>query len=144
METASTESKKLFLVEDDHYLSRVYERAFKFAGYEVETAADGLVALERLTALESVPAAIVMDILMPHMNGYDLLCEIRKNVRYDMVPVIMLTNSFEVKDSDMYLAAGADAFLIKIETQSKDVVNTITDLINKGRVKSVKPHEQVV
>jgi DNA-binding response OmpR family regulator len=135
METETAAHKKIFLVEDDHYLSRVYERAFKFAGYDVESVFDGAEASKRLAALDPMPAAVVLDILLPSLNGYDLLREIRRNTRFDQVPVIMLTNSFINKDGDAYIAAGADAFLIKIENQSKDVVKKITDLINNGRAK---------
>jgi len=136
MESDIVAPLKIFLVEDDPYLGRVYERAFKFAGYDVEWVADGKLALERLIARDLVPAAIVLDILLPSMNGYDLLREIRKNERYAPVPIIMLTNSFVEHDGDPYLAAGADAYLIKIDNQSKDVIQKVTDLINKGRAKA--------
>lgn len=124
---------KIFLIEDDEYLGRVYEKAFRFAEYEVELIRDGNAALQKLSAENPLPAAIIMDIIIPEINGFDLLVMLRKEVRYVSIPIIMLTNSFSEHDTERYLAAGADLYLVKIEQQTKDVVNKVRELIHTGR-----------
>jgi DNA-binding response OmpR family regulator len=133
--------KKIFFVEDDEYLGRVYERAFRFAGYDVQLLQDGELAWKALQDSEQLPDIIIMDIMLPKVNGYDLLCALRKQNRFDTVPVAMLTNSFAEHDQEKFLSAGADLYMVKIENQTKDIVRQIEELISKGRTKqSTNPH----
>ena len=125
--------QKLFLIEDDEYLGRVYERAFRFAGFEVEIIRDGEEALRTLSNIDSVPVAVIMDIKMPKIGGFELLQAVRKDPRYNQVPIVMLTNSFTENEPKRFLDAGADLYLIKIEEQTKDVVQKVQEVINKGR-----------
>lgn len=124
---------KIFLIEDDEYLGRVYERAFRFAEYEVELIRDGHAAPQKLSVEDPLPAAIIMDIVMPQINGFDLLIMLRKDSRYAAVPIVMLTNSFSEHDTERYFAAGADLYLVKIEQQTEDVVSKVRELIRTGR-----------
>ncbi len=121
-------------------MGRVYERAFRFAGYEVQLINNGQMALDLFTAgLDPLPAAIVSDIILPSLNGYDLLVAVRKDARYDTVPIIILTNSFAEHENVRFLAAGADAYLVKIENESKQIVEKIGGIINTGRASAPAP-----
>ena len=126
-------SEKVFLVEDNLEISRMYERAFRLHGHQVEIAYDGETALEKIKAADPVPNAIVLDVMIPHMNGADLLRELRADPRLAKVPVAILTNSFHKDDADQFFALGADLYLVKIEHQSKQVVEQIEALIHKHR-----------
>jgi DNA-binding response OmpR family regulator len=125
--------QKIFLVEDDEYLGRVYMRAFHFAGFEVELAQDGEVALESLSCMDPLPEVIILDVLIPKKDGFEVLQSLRKDPRYIQVPIVMLTNSFVEHDTERFLSAGADLYLLKIAEQTKDVVQKIGELIKKGR-----------
>jgi DNA-binding response OmpR family regulator len=132
--------KKIILIEDDEFLGRVYERAFRFAGYEVQLVNNGQMALDLFAAgLSPLPAAIVSDIILPSVNGYDVLVGIRKDARYETVPVIILTNSFAEHENIRFLDAGADAYLVKIENESKQIVEKIGEIINTGRASKPTP-----
>ena len=118
----------------------MYERVFRFNGYEVVFSYDGESAQKDLSTMTEVPVAILLDIKMPHMNGLDLLLNIRKNPRFKDVPVVILTNSFYKEDEERFLSAGADLYLIKIEHQSKDIIEKVETLIHrsKGQTKTTK------
>ena len=127
------QAKKVFLVEDNMEISRMYERAFRLRGHQVELAYDGETAFQKLKDIESVPDAIILDVRIPHMNGVDLMREIKKEPKLAHVPVVILTNSFHKHDRDIFLDLGADLYLVKIEHQAKQIVEEIEALIEKHK-----------
>lgn len=123
----------IFVVEDDQYVSRVMERAFRFAGYEVVSAVDGDDAWKKLEELSAVPAAILVDILMPNMNGIEFIKLVRGNNRYDEASVIVLTNSFHSSREVESRAAGADDYIIKFDHTPKEIVSMIEAHLGKRK-----------
>ncbi|MFA6095617.1 MAG: response regulator [Candidatus Paceibacterota bacterium] len=121
---------RILIAEDDVFVSRMYGRVFRAAGFEVETVPDGEVALARL-AQDPLPSIILMDIMMPKMGGFELLERIKKDPRLTRLPVVVLTNSFVADDEKRFLGLGADLYLIKIENSAKDVVRKIENLIHR-------------
>jgi DNA-binding response OmpR family regulator len=130
----SAVNQKVFIVEDNLEMSRMYERAFRLHGYDIEIAYDGETALEKLETFEKVPDAIILDVMIPHMNGADVLRKLRSNPKFSGVSIAVLTNSFHKDDADHFLGLGADLYLVKIDHQSKQVVAQIEALINKHKV----------
>ncbi len=122
--------EKIFIAEDDEYISRVYERAFRLAGYELAIASDGEAALKDLATMDPKPAVIILDILLPKVNGEDLLKNIKANARFEHIPVVILTNSFHTDDMQKFLALGASLFLLKIDNTPSQVVEKIGELIH--------------
>ena len=90
--------------------------------------------MQALSKASSPPAAIIMDIVMPKMDGFDLLQNIRKDTRYEHVPIIILTNSFAEKEEQRFIDAGADLYMVKMKEKTKDVVQKTSELIQKGRI----------
>lgn len=82
--------RKLLLVEDDENLSEMYDKKFNIAGYEVLHATDGEKALA--IALKEKPEVILLDILLPKMDGLTMLRRLRQDVWGKNIPVIILTN----------------------------------------------------
>ncbi len=111
----------------------MYERIFRLSGHDIELAYDGASALEKLQKMEEVPAAILLDIMMPNMNGLTLIQNLRKNPRFAKVPIAVLTNSFYKEDEQYFLSKGADLYLVKIEHKADEVVKKIEELIVKGK-----------
>lgn len=101
------------LVVDDEEASRyLLESLLKAHGIEVESAADGEIALAM--AREHVPGAIVTDILMPNMDGYQLCVHLKSDPRLREIPVMVYTSSFgDPEDKAFALSLGVDTFLIK-------------------------------
>src|SRR3989338_6339279 len=126
-----TSDNLIYLVEDDEYVSRMYERAFRHEGHQVVLFHDGESALKELLAAKNLPAAIILDIVLPQLNGLDVLLKLRAQERFAKVPIIMLTNSFRKEDSKRFLSSGADLYLVKIENQSKEVVKKVETLLHQ-------------
>jgi two-component system, OmpR family, response regulator MprA len=101
---------KILVVDDERAVRESLRRALELQGYEVELASDGAEALERLAA-DGRPDAVVLDILMPGIDGLEVCRQIRR--RGDSVPVLMLTARDAVGDRVEGLDAGADDYLVK-------------------------------
>jgi CheY-like chemotaxis protein len=125
--------KKILIVEDDTFVSRMYGRAFKLAGYETEFMGDGESALNRLKTGIDLPTVVVMDIAMPKMNGYNLLENIKTDERLKNIPTAILTNSATEEEAKRFMSLGADLYLIKIQHSSKDLVKKIDDLLDNRK-----------
>ena len=104
-----TGDMRVLIVEDDTQVRTALARALNFEGYEVETANDGAEGLEKV--LTGAPDAIVLDVMMPHVDGLEATRRLR--ARGDATPVLMLTARHEVSDRVAGLDAGADDYLVK-------------------------------
>jgi two-component system response regulator MprA len=99
---------RILAVDDDPEILDVLSRGLKFEGYEVETAADGEKALNRFR--ESAPDLVLLDIMMPGMDGLEVCREMRK---LRDTPVLMLTAKDAVSDKVSGLDSGADDYIVK-------------------------------
>ena len=102
-------TERILVVEDDRSVRDAIERALQFEGYDVHTARDGAEALHAV--LNDPPDAIVLDIMMPHIDGLEACRRIR--ARGDTTPILMLTARHEVSDRVDGLDAGADDYMVK-------------------------------
>jgi two-component system, OmpR family, response regulator MprA len=101
----------ILVVDDEAAVRDALRRALELEGYEVELATDGLDALTRLEADRPEPDAVVLDILMPKLDGLEVCRRLRRAGR--RLPVLMLTARAEVSDRVEGLDAGADDYLVK-------------------------------
>ncbi|MEM7231145.1 MAG: response regulator transcription factor [Planctomycetota bacterium] len=99
----------VLIVEDDPTLRRVLRDNFEQSGYQVEVAADGAAGLE--IALNERPALIVLDLMLPEINGYEVCRRLRENGVE--IPIIMLTAKSEEADLILGLEIGADDYVTK-------------------------------
>ena len=99
----------ILVVEDDRAVREAVERALTYEGYEVTTARDGAEALSAV--LNDPPEAIVLDVMMPHVNGLEACRRIRASG--DTTPILILTARHEVSDRVEGLDAGADDYMVK-------------------------------
>jgi len=100
------------LVVDDNFVNvKLLEELLKSASYEVATAMSGEAALEKV--VQSRPDIVLLDVMMPDMDGYEVCRRIRQNEKTARLPVIMITALDKPGDREMGLAAGANDFLSK-------------------------------
>lgn len=104
-------ANKILAVDDEKHIVRLVEINLKKAGYEVTTASNGREALEAVAL--SVPDLIVMDVMMPEMDGFAALKKLKENSATSNIPVIMLTA--KAQDADVFKGwqSGADLYLTK-------------------------------
>ena len=122
-------AKLLFMAEDDPLMSRMYERAFRLAGDELIIAHDGEEALTMLQKAEEKPAVILLDVMMPKINGFDVLRKIKEDEKLKSIPVIMLTNLAGDSDAEKALSLGAVLYLVKSQYNPKDIVAKVKEII---------------
>src|SRR5436190_13135931 len=99
----------LLVVEDDENISSAISEYFSRAGYNVKTVEDGLMGVK--TALEDPPDAVVLDLMLPKMDGLAVCRELREKVNY--LPILMLTAKDDVVDKVLGLEMGADDYITK-------------------------------
>jgi two-component system response regulator MprA len=105
------DSMRILVVDDERAVRESLRRALTLEGYDVELAADGQEALDRLDAEGAEPDAVVLDVLMPRLNGLDVCRRLR--AQGNRIPVLMLTARDQVEDRVEGLDAGADDYVVK-------------------------------
>jgi len=109
MKAASDKSLKIVVAEDDPAVRNAVQRVFELEGYSVVVTKDGVAALDAI--LTTAPDAVVMDVMMPFLDGLSVCRELRR--RANRTPVLLLTARHEVGDRVAGLDAGADDYLVK-------------------------------
>lgn len=123
------EKKKILLVEDDPLMIRLYERALVLNGFELELATTGVEAIEKLSPGGMKPAVILLDLMMPEMNGLDALEKMKQMPGVKDIPVIVLTNlSMGDGSENKALEMGATLFLIKSQHAPKEIIERIKEM----------------
>lgn len=118
---------RITIIEDDPILARMYQQAFCFERYDVDVAHDGKEGLQKVA--ENIPTVILLDVMMPVMNGFETLEKLKADTRTKNIPVIMLTNLSEQKDAELALANGAVKYIIKGNYNPKQVVEMVKEII---------------
>ena len=118
---------KILIVEDDPLIMRLYQKIFVLEGFEVVQAANGEEGLEKAKSV--MPTLIVLDIMMPKMNGLELLMKLKSDDQTQKIPVVMLTNLAGTHDAEKALTEGAVKYIIKSEFTPKQVVNLVQEII---------------
>lgn len=103
--------KKILLIEDDEFIVKPLAMALKQEGFDLSVAGDGEAALEKLK--NEQPDLILLDLVLPKINGFDVLKEIRANSETKNIPVIILSNLARESEIKRGLAEGANDYLIK-------------------------------
>ena len=103
--------KKILIADDEHKIVMTLEYAFRKAGYEVFIARDGSEVLEILK--DQTPDAILLDVMMPNLDGYSTLSEIKKNDKWNNIKIIFLSAKTGENDIKKGLDLGADAYMTK-------------------------------
>ena len=118
---------KILIVEDDPLMSRMYQKIFTFEKFQVEMAGDGEAALAAVASFN--PTIILLDVMMPKMNGLQVLEKLKANPATKAIPVIMLTNLAGQQDAEAAMVKGAVKYIIKSEHEPKEVVDLVKGVI---------------
>lgn len=119
---------KILLVEDDRFLSKMYvDKMSREDGFEVEAVELGEEALKRIE--KSPPDLILLDIILPDINGVQVLKRIRSNEKTAGIPVLMLTNLNEKDYINEALSLGAKGYLIKAHFTPNEVVDKVRHIL---------------
>lgn len=112
----------MFIVDDDKFLLGMYSLKFSNNNYEVETTVGSLAALEKLRAGAN-PDIVLLDIVMPYMDGLELLKTIRAENLVPNATIIMLTNQSQSSDIERAKELKADGYIVKASTIPSEVMH---------------------
>jgi DNA-binding response OmpR family regulator len=115
--------RKILLVEDDETLASVYKQRLELEGFEVQHVNNGEDALD--AAVKFAPELVLLDVMMPKLNGFDVLDILRNTPSTRNIHIIMLTALSQPKDAERAKDLGADDFLVKSQVVISDVVARI-------------------
>ncbi|MCX6732776.1 MAG: response regulator [Candidatus Roizmanbacteria bacterium] len=118
---------KILIVEDDPLMGRLYSKVFDIEGYDVVSAVDGEEGL--LAVHKEIPTLILLDVMMPKMNGLQLLERLKADPTTKKIPVIMLTNLAGQADAEAAIIKGAVKYIVKSEYEPKQVVNIVKEIL---------------
>ena len=118
---------KILVVEDDETLRKILKDKLTQEGFTLLTAKDGEEGLE--AALKSKPDLILLDVIMPKMDGVDMLKKLREDSFGNKVPVLLLTNDGDPEHIKETLKANATDYLVKSDWKLEDIVNIIKETL---------------
>ncbi|MDD5084248.1 MAG: response regulator [Candidatus Moranbacteria bacterium] len=125
---ATENKKKVMLVEDDVFVSDIYQVKMHGEGLEVIVAMNGMEAIKHLEE-GSIPDLILLDIVMPYMDGMEVLRRIKANEVWKNIPVMLLTNLSEKSQIEECMNLGANDYLIKSHFTPSEVMKKVYSLL---------------
>jgi CheY-like chemotaxis protein len=118
---------KILIVEDNPVISQMYRIKLEANGYSVVIATTGKEAIE--STKKHIPSLILLDIMMPEMNGDECLAILRRDKSFTNIPVIVLTNMNNDAIAEKFEALGVDSFLLKSELTPKQVLKHVDECL---------------
>ena len=119
--------KKILLIEDDKFLRELMNKKLLSLDYEVETAADGETGLVKIK--EAKPDAVLLDLILPGINGFEVLEKAKKDPETANIPIVILSNLGQAEDIERGLKLGAVDFLVKAHFTPQEIVNKLKNIL---------------
>lgn len=125
--------EKILVIEDEKVLLDAIAKKLQVAGYSVKTALNGEEGLEKIK--EEKPDLILLDILMPKVDGFEVLTRISKNKELAEIPVIIISNSGQPVEIEKAMSMGVKDYLIKAEFDPEEVIAKVRNILDKSQSK---------
>ena len=126
------ESRTVFIIDDDKFLSDMYSLKFTQAGFIIDTAGSGVEALAKLGTGYN-PTVILLDIVMPVMDGFEFLEELRKKKMAKSSAVIILSNLCQKDDIEKGMKLGIDGYIVKASCTTSEVLAKVEEVLKKNK-----------
>ncbi len=123
----ATKKPVILLIEDDTMISTMYQTKFSMEGQAIEVAMDGQTGLQKVLSLK--PAVVLLDVILPKMDGFSVLSEMKKNPETKKIPVILLTNLGQDEDVKKGKDLGADDYFVKSNHTPAEIVERVKTLL---------------
>lgn len=123
--------QKVLMIEDDYFLRKIYRNKLTLAGFEFIEATNGVEGLNKI--IFDKPDLVLLDLILPRKNGFDVLIEMRKNKDLKDIPVIILSVLGQESDVKRGLALGAQEYLVKSEVNLSEVVSKVKNFAKKAK-----------
>ncbi len=120
-------SKRILIVDDDSMIQDIYLRKFKESGFEATAASDGATALKKIE--EEEPDLVLLDLVMPQMDGFETLRELGVMKLVKKPKVVLLTNLGQKEEIEKGFSLGAQDYIIKAHLTPSEVVERVRTLL---------------
>ncbi len=127
----SGKTPHILVVEDEQALRELYRQWLELSGYDVSEAADGLTGIEKI--LHEKPDLVVLDVMLPKKDGFEILQEVRRNPAVRDTPIIILTSldrDFEKRQGGKL---GADAYIVKTDLSPSRLKDAVASFMKNGK-----------
>ena len=124
---------RVLIVDDDKTLSDMYKERLEISGYSVSLARNGEMALS--CAVEHMPQVILLDVMMPKINGFEVLSILKSTRETKNIPVIMFTALSHDAKKKKGLSHGVEKYIVKSEVTPKQVVDIIEKVVKDNERK---------
>lgn len=127
----SKEMPVIMVVEDETLLLQAISKKLKISNIDVISCASGQQAVDYLNNLEQLPDAIWLDYYLKDMNGLAFMQELKKNTKWSVIPVFVVSNSASPDKVNNMLALGAKKYVLKAEHRLDEIIGMIKEFINE-------------
>lgn len=121
------------MIEEDRFLRKIYRNKFNLVGFEFIEATNGIEGLNKI--FSEKPSLVLLDLILPRKNGFDVLIEIKKNKKTKNIPVIIFSNLSQESDIKKGFSLGAQEYLVKSEISLSGVVDKVKNLLKRIKKK---------
>lgn len=122
-------NKTILIIEDDDFVVKIYQVKLEKEGFNVLIIMDGNEALSYIKKTEPVDL-VILDLILPGVNGFDILMEIRKNEKWGKVPVVVLSNLGQEHDIKKCQEIGISDYIVKSDVKISEVVERVKNLLS--------------
>jgi len=131
MESAKELQGRILLVDDDEFLRDMYCLKFSQAGHSIDSAPGAQTAIEKLQVKDYTPDAVVFDLVMPKMDGFEFLKQIKEKKLAPGAKLIVLSNQGEKEDLERARSLGATGHIVKANAIPSEVLGIVEGIISK-------------
>lgn len=125
------EGKKIAWVEDDQFLTKIIAQKFASTKCSLLHFAEGMEALKAIS--EELPDIVVLDILLPGIDGFEILRRLKEDSKTKNIPVILLSNLGQVSDMEKGKSLGAARFIIKATVAPNEIMEQIEEVLTENK-----------
>lgn len=118
---------KVLIIEDDPPYRKIYQKKFEVSGYEVEVAEDGIAGLQKMRTFR--PDIALIDLMMPRMDGFQVLDAVKADPTLQSIPTLVLTNLSSTESAEKALEKGALAILVKSDIEPEGIVQKANEIL---------------
>ena len=119
--------KKIVIVEDDPFLNRVLLSKLKKFDFDIIQIKDGNKVMDIIS--KEMPDLILLDLMLPHRSGFEILADLKKDVKLKDIPVLILTNLGQDEEKKRGLSLGALEYLVKTDIKLEEIVEKINNYL---------------
>jgi len=127
MENSEKKNKLILLVEDDQFMASLLERKFEQQQYQIQRAASAIQAREMMA--KELPGLILLDIILPGLDGISFLKELKADPKFSSIPVIISSNLGQPEEIDRGLKEGAADYIVKANAAPGEIVEKVESIL---------------